>query len=168
MPTATATASVTSVLWASDDDTYTTDSADPMTYFTDVDTIELDVGVRSLFRRDKFFKPYVGGGLAFIKMDAQQTVSGSLGFPGSEYTDTILDDSDTGVGIWIDAGILFQWKSGFNVGADVRYSSAAVQLSAGGLFGRDRVILTLESVRKTRDDSGSCRCQAGSGVAVSR
>lgn len=120
------------LLWASDDDTLTTNSADAMTYFTEVDTIELDLGVRSLFRRDKFFKPYVGGGLAFIRMDALQTVSGSLGVPGSEFTDTILDDNDSGVGIWVDAGMLFQWKGGLNLGVDVRYSSAAVELSAVG------------------------------------
>ena len=127
------------LLSASADDTFTTDSAAAMTYFTEVDTIELDLGVRSLFRRDKFFKPYVGGGLAFIRMDAQQTVSGDLGNPGSEYTDTILDDNDSGVGIWVDAGILFQWKSGFTLGADVRYSSAAVQLTAVGESKQDTI-----------------------------
>jgi len=120
------------LLTSSDDNTRTEDSADPMVFFTETKSIELDLGVRKLFLPERRFKPYVGGGIAWIQLDVLQTVSGSLGTPETEFTDTILDDSDAAFGLWLDGGFLYQWKGGFSLGADLRYSSAEASLSPAG------------------------------------
>ena len=96
------------LLFSSEDGTRTVGVADPLVFVTDVATTELDLGVRKLFNADRKVQPYVGAGLAWIELDVLQTVSGSLGVPGSEFTDTILDDNDSAFGFWADAGVRFR------------------------------------------------------------
>ena len=94
--------------------------------------MELDLGVRKPFRSDSRFQPYFGGGIAWIQLDARQTVSGNLGGPGLDFTDTILDDSDSAFGFWAGVGIMARWDSGFSLGVDLRYSSAEARLTPVG------------------------------------
>jgi hypothetical protein len=104
----------------------------PLLYQTDLDVLEFDLGVRKLFGA-KRFKPYVGGGLGWVQLEIEQIESGSLG-GGSGFTDTILDDSDSSFGFWIDAGFLYRVGGHFNVGIDLRYSNADAELipASGG------------------------------------
>jgi opacity protein-like surface antigen len=99
---------------------------DRLELWTDVETTELDVGVRK-FWGDKL-KPYIGGGLAYVKLDALQIESGDFGVPGSEYQDTIIDDSDSAIGFWLNAGLLYRLGKNLNIGIDVRHSDADADL----------------------------------------
>lgn len=94
------------------------------------DISELDLGVRKLWDQGPFFHPFVGGGIALVAAERQ-----SLG---------IEDDGD-GVGVWLDAGINLALTTHFNIGVELRYSFAEVDLgperintggiTAGALFG---------------------------------
>jgi len=124
-------------LSSSDSATTNVPAAFPLQLHTDVDTTELDVGVRKLWG-DKL-RPFVGGGVTFAQLDAQQTESGTLG-PGVPFSTLIVDDSDRGVGLWINGGVLYLVGNHFNVGLDLRYSDADVDLlpaQGGAALGLD-------------------------------
>lgn len=84
-------------------------------------TSELDLGVRKVFRTGAHARPYVGGGLG--------AVSGRIELRGPAGT---VSDRDSGLGVWLNGGI-FWTIDAFNIGADVRLSSAQVRL-----FGADK------------------------------
>jgi len=98
----------------------------PVDYATSVDTTEFDVGVRKLWG-DKL-QPYAGAGLAWLQLDATQRMSGTL-LGGGTFDTLVIDDSDSAVGIWINAGLLYRVTGRFNVGLDVRSSNADVKLN---------------------------------------
>ena len=77
------------------------------------DISELDLGVRKFWDQGPLFHPFVGGGVALATAERQ-----SLGI---EY------DGD-GVGLWLDAGISLAVTAHFNIGAELRYSWAEVDL----------------------------------------
>jgi len=120
------------LLSSSDDQTDRFDTGPDswLAYSTSVDSLELNVGARKLWER-KVLKPYVGGGLAWIQLDVRQTESGVLD-PGGSYSDVLRDDSDSGLGFWLDAGLVYRLGRRFNVGLDVRYSNASAKLSPVG------------------------------------
>lgn len=114
-------------LASSDDAIETVAAAFPLQLDTEVDTTEVAVGVRKFWDRNKF-QPFVGGGLAFIQLDARQTESGTLG-PGIAFSTLIVDDDDSGVGLWLNGGVLYRLGDQINVGLDVRYSDASADLT---------------------------------------
>lgn len=115
------------LLSSSDDSTLALAAAFPLQLDTDVDTIELDLGVRKFWGQDKI-RPFVGGGLAWVQLDVRQIESGTLG-PGAPFSTLLVDDSDSGIGLWINAGFLYRVGARFNIGLDVRYSHAGADLS---------------------------------------
>ena len=96
---------------------------------TEVDTLELNIGVRKFWEIKKW-RPYVGGGLAMIQLDAKQTTSTNI--LGNIVEDTLIDDDDSGVGFWLSGGTLWTLPEGFNVGAELRYSDAEGDLTSEG------------------------------------
>ena len=58
-------------------------------------------------------------------------MSGTLG-DGSPFNTLVIDDSDSSVGFWANAGLLFRATDHFNLGVDVRYSDADVSLAPVG------------------------------------
>lgn len=82
-------------------------------------TSELCLGVRKIFTIDRagLFKPYIGGGLAFISSEL-------------EINGTSEDDSATG--LWLNGGAYFTLSRHFNIGLDLRYSNAETTM-----FGND-------------------------------
>ncbi len=96
---------------------------------TRVDTLELNIGVRKFWEIKKW-RPYVGGGLAMIQLDAKQTTSTNI--LGNIVEDTLIDDDDSGVGFWLSGGTLWTLPEGFNVGAELRYSDADSDLTSEG------------------------------------
>lgn len=85
-------------------------------------TTEVDLGVRKLWTSDHVVRPYVGGGLAFASGELEKT---------GPYR--AVSDSDNGVGLWIDAGLVWTVSRALNLGFDARISTAEIHL-----FGQDR------------------------------
>jgi len=89
-------------------------------------TFELDAGVRKIWKAGKV-RPYVGGGIGIIGA----AVEGDVGYVS-------VDASDAAIGLWADTGVFFRLGSHFNIGLDLRYSSADVDLDFGsGFVARD-------------------------------
>jgi len=95
---------------------------------TEVDTMELDVGVRKFW--DWKVEPYIGGGLAYIQLDAKQTEFGSI--LGNPFSDVVLDDDDSRLGFWLNGGFVYRLGRNFNVGLDIRYSDSSADLTPVG------------------------------------
>lgn len=123
------------LLSSNDDRTETIAAAFPVTRRTKVDTLELDLGVRKFWEIKKW-RPYVGGGLAMIQLDTKQTTSTDI--LGNIVEDTLIDDDDFGVGFWLSGGTLWTLPNGFNVGAELRYSDADVDLTSEGFISKQR------------------------------
>lgn len=93
-------------------------------YQEDVRTRELNLGVRHYWDGPGNMHPYLGGGLAFIHLDAEAKIDGTK----------TLDESGDGSGLWLGGGI--QWRfDQFNLGFSVRASSAEVSLDSGNYQG---------------------------------
>jgi len=82
-------------------------------------TFEGAFGVRKIWDSGSVH-PYAGGGIALIGA-------------GAEYEAGILDvdADDAAVGIWLGGGVFWRLGSRFNLGFDVRYSGADVDLDFG-------------------------------------
>jgi len=89
-------------------------------------TAEVDLGVRKIWDiSGATMRPYVGGGIAFIKAKLQ----GTSGFT--------VSDEDSNTGYWLNGGIYWALTPHFNLGVDLRYSKADVtvfgfNVEAGG------------------------------------
>jgi opacity protein-like surface antigen len=82
-------------------------------------TFELDLGVRKIWL-DKAVHPYAGGGLTLVRAEVE--IDSSF--------ETFNTDDD-GVGAWLGGGIFWRLGKRFNIGADVRWSTADVEFEAG-------------------------------------
>ena len=81
-------------------------------------TFEIHLGVRKVFTiEDSIFSPYVGGGVAQVAGVVENKNNGKT-----------VDDDDTGYGYWAGVGTYIKITPSFNIGVDVRYSSAEVTL----------------------------------------
>ncbi len=115
-------------LFSSSDSASTTVMAGaPINYATSVNTKELGVGVRKLWG-DRA-KPYLGAGLAWLHLEASQSMSGTLS-GGGTFNTLLLDDGGSAFGVWLNAGFLYRVTDSFNLGFDLRNSNAEVDLTA--------------------------------------
>lgn len=83
-------------------------------------TLEIASGVRKIWKTGRA-RPYLGGGLALI------SASGVLKNAGV----TLIDVSDGTIGLWTSCGVFWRLGKRFNLGFDLRYSSADVDLDLG-------------------------------------
>ena len=85
----------------------------------DVDgsTLAVDGGVRWYFVKNRSWEPYVGGGVAYI--------SGEVDTSGDN-NDIEFDDST--VGYWLNGGIKWVIGEHFNLGGDVRWEKAELDV----------------------------------------
>jgi len=85
-------------------------------------TFEFDSGVRKIWKAGKGGKvlPYVGGGIGIIGA-ALELDNGFVS----------VDADDAALGLWADTGVFFRLGSHFNIGVDLRYSTADVDLDFG-------------------------------------
>jgi len=90
-------------------------------------TFEFDAGVRWLiYKKGKIFL-YVGAGVGVIGAAAE--------IESGPFT---ADDGDASLGFWADAGVFFRLGKAFNIGVDLRYSDASVDLEfAPGVVAQD-------------------------------
>ena len=121
------------LLSSSDDQTLDLSTSFPYQVATDVETLEFDVGIRKFFLEESRFRPYIGGGVAWVQLEAQQVETLSLG-PGIEQETIVVDDDDSGAGVWLDGGCMYRFGS-FHVGVDVRWSDASADLVPNGSGG---------------------------------
>lgn len=91
----------------------------------DADVLELDIGVRKFFMET--IRPYVGGGLAWTRLQGELRRVGQFS-PGPTIPITLVDDSDSGFGYWLNAGFLYTVGKHFNIGVDLRYSDTDAEL----------------------------------------
>lgn len=86
-------------------------------------TLELDLGAKLYFMKDTPFRPYVGGGLAFIsaEIDEARDPDGDLDFDEAHLEDESL-------GYFVNGGLLWRIGERFNLGADVRWSKAEIEV----------------------------------------
>jgi hypothetical protein len=115
------------LLSSSEDSSRSVVTSYALEYQTDVETTELGVGVRKFWGTK--LRPYVGGGLAYVRLDGKQTMTGTLGADLRLFSDTVVDDSDAGLGYWINAGLLYRLGRHVNIGLDLRRSDADAKLS---------------------------------------
>lgn len=73
-------------------------------------TNELNLGIRKTF--GDTVRPYIGGGLAFISGELKHHETG------------VSVDSNTGTGLWLNGGVYLTISNHFNIGLDLRFSSA--------------------------------------------
>jgi opacity protein-like surface antigen len=89
-------------------------------------TYEIDFGVRKVWGK-KATRPYVAAGIGLIGAGAEI----DTGFID-------VDADDTAFGYWLDAGVFWRLGSHFNIGLDLRYSDASVDLDFGnGIVAQD-------------------------------
>lgn len=80
-------------------------------------TLELDLGVRKIWERHSYIRPFVGGGPALIWAEAD----------GSAFGITVSDDN-WGLGIWVGGGAYVTLVEWLNLGLQAKYSWAEVDL----------------------------------------
>jgi len=86
-------------------------------YTAEGETNELHFGIRKIWDRLTPFRPYIGGGLAFVDAEAKVTV---LGIP--------VNDDDNAMGFWLGGGFYLTVGGHFNIGLDIRLSKAEVTI----------------------------------------
>jgi len=86
-------------------------------------TFEFDAGIRWLILKKGKVFPYLGGGVGLIGAG----LKGDFGVGD-------VDAADVALGVWADTGVFFRLGSHFNIGLDLRYSSADVDLDFGSGF----------------------------------
>lgn len=89
------------------------------TYYTNVESriMEFNLGLRKIWEAPKNLQPFIGGGLAIIKGNLE-----------SEALGVSVSDDETGFGLWADIGIYIILAKRFNLGIDVRWSRAEIDL----------------------------------------
>ncbi len=95
-------------------------------------TTEFAAGVRKVFENDSRIAPFVGGGLSLVhaSLKAERTT------PSGNRVQA--DDNDSAIGLWVGGGVLFRVTQKLNLGLNLRYSHAEVNLfgnniDAGGV-----------------------------------
>jgi hypothetical protein len=77
-------------------------------------TSEVNLGIKKTF--GNVVRPYIGGGLAFITGKLEHSVS------------SLSVDSNTGTGFWLNGGVYLTISNHFNIGLDLRVSSAKASI----------------------------------------
>jgi opacity protein-like surface antigen len=109
------------------DDNQPLDTTDNTPDF-DASTGALHLGVRKIWNIEgSSFSPYFGGGIAYNSGSQERIID-----------ETKEDQSDTAMGSWIGTGVYWRPSKHLNIGFDLRYSQADINLfakevDAGGL-----------------------------------
>ncbi len=83
------------------------------------ETTEFNIGIKKLFNANPPITPFIGGGISFI--DASLKVTDTL-FGGSATV------SGSGTGYWVTAGAFATIGDSFNVGLELKISTATVDI----------------------------------------
>ncbi len=104
-------------------------------YAENASTVELNLGVKKIWTPTDRFNVYVAGGLAIIYGEMEITQADNL--DSGTYWDTDTED-DTGLGGWAAVGCYVTFTRHINIGVDLRYSTAKIdmydeEIDAGGV-----------------------------------
>jgi hypothetical protein len=89
-------------------------------------TSELNIGVRKIWDKSPLVRPFIGGGVSFIT---------------GEFEAFGVSEDDSAMGLWIGGGVYWTLSEHFNLGLELKVSSAEVTLfgvdanAGGGHFG---------------------------------
>ncbi len=108
------------------------DSQDVLGVDFSASTAEINLGVRKIWRTGgkQRVRPYIGGGIAFVSGTLEAAAGGIK-----------VSDEDNGTGAWVGGGIFWRLGPSFNLGVDLRGSTATIDLygaegeAGGGHFG---------------------------------
>lgn len=103
-------------------------------YAEDATTVELNLGAKKIWSPAEKFNLYVAGGVAVIYGEMEITRANNL---SGTYRDSDSED-DTGLGGWAAMGCYVTFSRHLNVGIDLRYSTAEIdmyndEIDAGGV-----------------------------------
>ena len=96
----------------------------------EAETSELNIGIRKIWEQYTSVRPFIGGGLSFIRGEAEVS---ALGITVSE--------SGNGAGIWIGGGVYWTLIDHLNLGLELKFSTADISIAGvdvdagGGHFG---------------------------------
>jgi opacity protein-like surface antigen len=82
-------------------------------------TSEFNLGVRKIWELPSPVRPFIGGGLSFMRAEGEVEIPGM----GS------ASESGTGTGIWLGGGVYFTLGEHFNLGFELKYSDASVTIA---------------------------------------
>jgi hypothetical protein len=90
-------------------------------------TTEMQIGIRKIWHPPFLAQPYVGGGVTFARSDLKSKIG-----------DTTTEVSDSGTGLWAEAGVYWTVFGSLNLGPAIGVSSAKTKiggqdLNAGGV-----------------------------------
>ena len=94
------------------------------------ETSEFSLGIRKVWDGAPHVRPYIGAGITLAKATARLSLAGIT-----------LEDSDNGTGYWLGGGVYWTLSESFNIGLELRSSSAKANLfgqevkAGGGHFG---------------------------------
>ena len=86
----------------------------------DGSVLALDGGVRWYFLKNRAWEPYVGGGLSYISAEVDTD---------GQSNDIEFDDSS--IGYWLNGGIKWVLGEHFNLGGDIRWEKAELDVEDG-------------------------------------
>jgi opacity protein-like surface antigen len=106
-------------LYSDDDDTgvYFVPGFGNVTAKVEGETYEIDLGVRYIAEFSPIVKPFIGGGVSFIDGEVSASAMGVR-----------VSEDDSAVGMWANAGVYFTIADHFNIGAQVRWSYAEIDI----------------------------------------
>lgn len=114
----------------SDADETTGDPASGITVGLEAEVLELSFGVKKIWTPGRTVRPYIGGGVTRVSAEATGRVAGVSSTPPVTIVfETIVGpEEDDAIGPWIAGGVYWTLGDAFNLGVDLRYSSADVEL----------------------------------------
>jgi opacity protein-like surface antigen len=86
----------------------------------DGSVLALDGGVRWYFLKNRAWEPYVGGGLSYISAEVD-----------TDGTSNDIEFDDSTIGFWLNGGIKWVLGEHFNLGGDIRWEKAELDVEDG-------------------------------------
>jgi hypothetical protein len=139
------------VATTSDDDTCTYDYYGyTATYKYEVDTTEINVGVRKFWGEK--FRGYLGGGISYIDSSVKVQIT-DVDFPSrQELPFTLVDDSDSATGYWLQGGIGWQFSKMLSVNGQWTYTNADIEITGEEINGNGNGSPTRQEPSSYKED----------------
>lgn len=91
----------------------------------ELELTELAVGVRKIWEESSI-RPFIGGGIGFVQADATFDVNLESPLGNVSFSE---DEEDDALGFWAQAGLFWRLGSRFEIGGQIRYNTAEVEVA---------------------------------------